>query len=406
MRILLVDVNCKNSSTGRIVYDLYTEFNKSGHEAAICYGRGQKVKEHNIYKFSGNWEVYLHALLTRITGLEGCYSYFATKKLTKFIEKFKPDVVHLHDIYGYFINDIALLRYLKNSGVQVVWTLHAENPYTGKCGHAYECNKWLKECGGCSQKKEYPKSWFFDFTKYTFRRKKEVMSDFSNILLVTPSKWLADRVKLSFLKNKKLKVIHNGIDLADFHIYDTSELRSNLNIGENEKILLHVAPYGLLDERKGGKYVMELARQLEDEKIKIVVVGEYVTIDNFPGNIIQVGKIYDKNLLAQYYSMADLMVITSKKETFSMICAESLSCGTPVIGFEAGAPSEVAPDGYALFTEYGDVGLLKNNILNYFSGKIKFKSKEDCENFAKERYSKEKMQREYVDSCMALPKEC
>ncbi|MDR0606675.1 MAG: glycosyltransferase [Bacteroidales bacterium] len=396
MKVLLINSVCKTGSTGKIVYDLYTELNKNDHEAAICYGRGQKVKEHNIYKFSSNWEVYLHVLLTKITGLTGCYSYFATRKLIKFIEKFQPDVIHLHSIIGYFVNDVFLLKYLKNSGVKIICTLHSEEFYTGKCGYTYECNKWLKECGNCPQRKVYPESLFFDFTNLMFCRKKKVMSNFNNIILTTPSKWLVDRVKLSFLKNKNIKIIHNGIDLTDFHIYNANELRKNLKIYESEKILLHVTPYNLLNERKGGKYIIELARKLEGKNIKIVVVGEKTDIDDLPENIIQVGKVYDKCLLAKYYSMADLMVITSKKETFSMVCAESLACGIPVIGFEAGAPSEVAPNGYGVFVKYGDVELLRKKILDYFSGSIKLKSKKECENFAKEEYSRKKMFYRYL----------
>jgi glycosyltransferase involved in cell wall biosynthesis len=317
--------------------------------------------------------------------------------LIKFIEEFKPDVVHLHDIYGYFVNDIYLLKYLKNNDIRVVWTLHAENPYTGKCGYAYECNKWMKECGNCPQKKVWPESWFFDFTRFMFRGKKAVMEDFNDIMLVTPSKWLADRVKLSFLKDKNIKVIHNGIDLTDFHIYNTDELRRNLEIDKSEKILLHVTPYDLLDERKGGRYIIELARKLKGENVKVVVVGEKTAIDHLPKNIIQVGKIYDKRLLAKYYSMADLMVITSKRENFPTVCLESLSCGTPIVGFDGGGTAETAPDGYGIFVEYGDINKLKQNILDYLNGNLIFKSEKECEKFGVEEYSKEKMFNKYKE---------
>ncbi|MDR1522231.1 MAG: glycosyltransferase [Streptococcaceae bacterium] len=395
MKILLINVVCKRGSTGKIVYDLYTELNKHGHEAAVCYGRGPKIKEFNIFKFSSNWEVYLHALFTRITGLHGCYSYFATKKLIKFIKKFEPDVVNLHQFDAYFLNEITLFRYLKNNNIKTVLTLHSENPYTGKCGYAYECNKWMKECKNCPQKREWPKSYFFDFTKYMFHKKKALMKDFNNIALVAPSKWLADRVKLSFLKDKRIKVIHNGIDLTDFHIYNADELKKGLGIDENEKILLHVTPHSLLNKGKGGKYIIELARKLEGKNIKIVVVGEKIKMDNFTKNIIQVDKIYDKCLLAQYYSMADLMVITSKKEVFPTVCLESLACGTPVIGFDAGGTAETTPDGYGLFVKYADVEMLKKKVLDYLDGNLILKSKKEYENFASIEYSKEKMFNNY-----------
>lgn len=397
MKILLVDVNCKNSSTGNIVYDLYTEFNKRGHEAAICYGRGPLVKEKNILKISSAFEVYLHAFLTRITGLTDCYSFFSTMKLIRFIKRFKPDVVHLHDIFGYFLNHTMLFKFLKARNIKVIWTIHSENPYTGKCGHAYECNKWKTECHRCPQKKEWPESWFFDFTSYMFNKKKKIMKDFNNISIVTPSKWLANRARQSFLKDKDIRVIHNGIDLSSFQIYDTEELKNSLNIENKEKVLLHVTSFDLLNDQKGGKYVIDLARNLEDRNIKVVVVCKETSIENMPRNFIQVGPIYNKELLAKYYSMADLFVITSKRENFPTVCIEALSCGTPVVGFEGGGTAETAPDKYGFFVKYGDIDKLSKIILMYFSGKLILKNQIDCEKYAKNNYSKDAMCSKYID---------
>ena len=138
MRVLLLDVNCKYSSTGKIVYDLYTQLRRNGHEAAIGYGRGTLVREEYIYRFSPQWEVYIHALLTRITGYTGRYSPIATRRLIRIIKKFQPDVVHLNDMHGYFVNIIPLVEYLKKSKIKTVCTFPCEFMYTGTCGHSYE----------------------------------------------------------------------------------------------------------------------------------------------------------------------------------------------------------------------------------------------------------------------------
>lgn len=171
-RILLIDVNCKNSSTGKIVYDLYQNLRNDGREAAVCYGRGEKIEEENIFKFGLDWETNIHALCARITGYNGCYSYISTWRLIRFIDEFKPDVIHIHELHAYFVNIRPLLSYIKKKNIKVVWTFHCEYMYTGKCGHAYECTKYQKECGNCPNPKGYPKSLFFDRTREMFQMKK------------------------------------------------------------------------------------------------------------------------------------------------------------------------------------------------------------------------------------------
>ncbi|MDD3382528.1 MAG: glycosyltransferase, partial [Bacilli bacterium] len=224
MKVLLIDVNCKRSSTGKIVYDLYQELNKNNIEASIAYGRGPKIKEKNIYKFGLDLETILHMIMTRITGLTGIYSVISTMRLIRYIKKFKPDVVHIHELHAYFVNLKPLINHLKKNNIKVIHTFHCEFMYTGKCGHAYECEKFKTLCFKCPRLKEYPKSFFLDFTKYMYKQKKKLYKDFDNLTIVTPSKWLLDRVKSSFLKDKKMLVINNGIDVNVFKPYETKDL--------------------------------------------------------------------------------------------------------------------------------------------------------------------------------------
>lgn len=270
-KILLIDVNCKNSSTGKIVYDLYQNLKREGREAAVCYGRGEKVQGHNIYKFGLDWETNIHAALARVTGYNGYFSHFSTQRLIKFIEEYKPDIIHIHELHAYFVNIKPLLNYIKKKGIPVVWTFHCEYMYTGKCGHANECKKFQTECHNCPALKEYPKSLFFDCTRKMFRDKKKLLSDF-DMTIVTPSKWLADRVKLSFLKNKKLRIINNGIDSSIFYKMDGSKIKKQLGIPEENKVVLTVAP-NIMSEAKGGNWVVKLAEKMQGENISFVLVG-------------------------------------------------------------------------------------------------------------------------------------
>lgn len=211
MKILLIDVNCKYSSTGKIVYDLFQRLKEDGHEATICYGRGELIREEGIYKFGLDWETNIHAGLARITGLNGYYSYFSTQRLIKYIDQFEPDVIHIHELHAYFVNIKPLIEYIKKKNIKTIWTFHCEYMYTGKCGHSYECTNFETGCGKCPLVHEYPKSLFFDRTRKMFKDKKKILEDWE-FTIVVPSQWLADRVKRSFLKNKKILIIYNGID--------------------------------------------------------------------------------------------------------------------------------------------------------------------------------------------------
>lgn len=271
-KILLIDVNCKQSSTGKIVYDLYQNLIADGREAAICYGRGALVEGENIFKFGIDLETKMHAGLARITGFNGCFSPISTKRLINYIEDYKPDLIHIHELHAYFVNIRPLLKYIKLKGIPVVWTFHCEYMYTGKCGHAYECNNFQYGCGNCPAVNDYPKSLLLDKTKQMLAMKKELLQDW-NFTIVTPSAWLADRVRMSFLKEKRIRVIHNGIDTNIFRPTDTSDLRKELDIPDEYKIVLAVAP-DIMSERKGGQWVLRLAERMQGEKVVFVLVGD------------------------------------------------------------------------------------------------------------------------------------
>lgn len=389
MKLLLIDVNCKNNSTGKIVYDLFKEANANGNEAAICYGRGAVIAEKRIFKFGIDLETYFHAFMTRITGFTGCYSYFSTKRLIKFIKKFHPDVVHIHELHAYFVNIQPLLVYLKKNKIKTIWTFHCEFMYTGKCGHAFECEQWKSECNHCPKLREYPKSWFFDFTNKMFCDKKRCFSNYEKLTIVTPSNWLANRVKYSFLKEKKITVIHNGIDTSIFYPKDASELKTSLNIKSNTKVLLGLAP-DLMSEIKGGQYILQLAEHMQHEDVRFILIG--CDKKKSYENIQMLMKISDQHLLAEYYSMADVFVICSKKENFPTTCLEAQCCGTPIAGFNTGGTEETDLSGENMFVDYGDIEGLKNKILYYLNQSDKQTS---LATLAKKSFSKLAMYKNY-----------
>lgn len=392
MKILLVNSVCKFWSTGKIVYDLYDGIRSDGHDAAVCYGRGPQIEnENNLYKFGLDYETYIHAGLARLTGLNGGFSPLSTRRLIAFIEKFKPDVVHIHELHAYFVNIAPLITYLKEKKKKAIWTFHCEYMYTGKCGYAYECEKWKTACGGCPSLHDYPKSLFFDFSKRMFEKKKALLSDF-DFTIVTPSQWLADRVKQSFLADKPIVVIHNGIDTKNvFYPRDTTKLREQYNFGD-KKIILSVAP-NIMDERKGGRWVLELSKKEELADCQFVLVGADET-KQVAQNVLMVKRTTSQDELAEWYSIASCFVICSKKENFPTTCIEAFSCGTPVVGFDTGGTKETVTKQYGVFVEYGDLDSLKQALIE------SLKKNYDAMILAKDaeaRFSKEKMYADYMN---------
>lgn len=363
MKVLLIDVNCKHSSTGKIVYDLYTELNNSGNEAAICYGRGPLIKEKNILKFGIDLETIFHAGMTRLTGLTGFFSILSTLRLISYIKKFKPDVVHIHELHAYFVNIGRLMNYLKENNIKTVWTFHCEFMYTGKCGHAHDCEKFKKECHHCPQLREYPSSLTFDFTRYMHSRKKKYFEGFSNLTIVTPSEWLAKRVRYSFLKGSNIRVVYNGIDSENvFYPRDTTHLKNELGI-TNQTVVLSIAS-NLMSPDKGGELVLKIAKQLENENFIFIMIGVDKPEQLSLNNVISYEVIKDQTKLAEFYSLANITLQLSRKETFSLVAAESIACGTPVLGFESGATKEVLGQN-GILIEYGNIEKIIKILLDF-----------------------------------------
>ena len=287
MKTVLIN-SCNFGSTGNIMLEIAETAENGGYTAAVCYpqsrdnSRKQKEKDFIIgTRFSRN----IHLQLAGITGLNGCFSYFSTLKLLKKLDKLKPDIIHLHNLHNCYINLSLLFKYIKKHNIKTVWTLHDCWAFTGHCPHfdMIGCDKWKTGCYGCPQYKEYPKS-LFDNSKYMYNLKKKWFTGIKDMTIVTPSEWLAGLVKESYLKDYPVKVINNGIDLNVFKPTE-SDFRKKYAL-ENKYIVLGVA-FGW-GRRKGLDVFVELARRLDKEKYKVVLVG---TDDNVDASLVA-GKHY------------------------------------------------------------------------------------------------------------------
>lgn len=370
MKVLQVNCVYKKGSTGKITYDIHSELLKQGIESVVCYGRGEKINEPHVYKTCGEGYSKINHLLSELSGVMYGGCFFSTIKLIKIIKKEKPDVVHLQCINGYFVNIYRLVSWLKKHDIKTVLTLHAEFMYTANCGYALDCDKWQTGCGHCPRLKQETKSFFIDGTHKSWMKMKKAFDGFNDNLIVTSvSPWLMERAKLSpILNNKRHEVVLNGVNTDIFHFYDTSELRSQMGLN-GVKVIFHATPSfdDNINNIKGGYYVLKLAEKMLDENVKFVVAGSHPDGLKVPSNVILLGKVSDQELLAKYYSMADVTLLTSKKETFSMVTAESLCCGTPVVGFKAGAPEQISIPEYSSFVDFGDLESLHEEMKKFLA---------------------------------------
>lgn len=346
-RVLLMNTVVGTGSVGRIVSGLYKTLEAHGYECLVAYGRGEAPEDIRSYRIGSDTGVYLHGGLSRITDRHGFYSSKATRELITVIEEFNPDIVHLHNIHGYYVNVKLLFTYLKQSGRRVIWTLHDCWSFTGHCTH-FEyigCQKWQTGCFHCEQLQEYPKSMVMDHSRKNYEQKKELFTGFNNLTIVTPSEWLAARVKQSFLQEYHTVVIPTGIDLKQFSRVEEERKDDNLVFQLRTKLRLK-GKYVLLGvanpwrERKGLAQFETLAKSIGDKFVIILLGLNDDQLSELPHSIIGLAKTENINELAALYSLADIYVNLTLEDTFPTTNIEALACGTPVVTYKAGGSPE------------------------------------------------------------------
>ncbi len=398
MKILQINNVYNSGSTGKIVHDIHNELISRGFESIVCYANGPKVRESGVYKISSTPYQKIQALRNRITGLMYGGCIISTMRIFSIIKKEKPDIVHLQCINGHTANIYRLVTFLKKNHIKTILTLHAEFMYTANCGHAYECNKWKTGCGHCPRLREETKTLIFDRTHHSWKKMKRAFDQFNTLKVVSVSPWLMERAKCSpILIDKEHHVIFNGIDTDVFHPYNTESLKMKHNL-TNEYVIFHPTVHFNNDPEhiKGGYYVLKLAEMLKNKNIKFFIAGSYDKSINPPPNVVLLGHLTNQSVLAQYYSMADLSLLTSRKETFSMIVAESLCCGTPIVGFKAGGPEQIALKEYSEFVEHGNIDELHMTIIKWLSYKKSCANSSNIVLDAVNSYSKKEMTNKYI----------
>lgn len=390
MKILQINVLSNSGSTGRIAEGIGLQIIENENESYIAFGRGlaNESKSQQI-KIGNTFDQYLHVLKTRLTDKHGFGSKKITKKFIETIKKINPDIIHLHNIHGYYINVEVLFNFLKEYKKPIVWTLHDCWPFTGHCAYymQIDCSKWQTQCYKCPIKNSYPKS-FYDNSKNNYKLKKELFTGIKNMHIVTPSNWLAGEVKKSFLQDYPISVINNGINLNQFNI---QKKETTKELVSNSFSIIGVA--NIWDERKGFSDFIKL-RQLLGEEFEIILIGlSQNQIDNLPSGIKGIQKTESVYQLAEYYSKADVFLNPTYEDNFPTTNIEAIACGTPVITYDTGGSPESVDFEGGFVVSRGDLDSVVKIIKHL---KISNISSEICRSRAVKLYDSKQRFNEYI----------
>lgn len=372
-------------ATGAIMMNIHRALLDSGCNSYVVWGRGRKPENKQEYSIEDTWGIKWHGIYSRLFDKTGFASRRATERLLRILDQINPDVVHLHNIHGYYLNIEMLFAWIKSHNIRVVWTLHDCWPITGHCVYfdGCGCEKWKTGCYECGQLRTYPSSLLVDNSKWNWNRKREIFTG-ANITLVTPCEWLKRVVKQSHLKGYPVDVINNGVDLNIFKPMDSS-FREKYNLN-GKIIILGVASEWT--ERKGMNDFIRLEEMLcNKEKYKIVLVG--VTEKqkkDLPDSIISMTRTNNMQELVELYSAADVLFNPTYEDNYPTTNLEAIACGTPVITYRTGGSPESVGINTGMVFEKGAVEEVAQWMILHGKSKMGLEiKKEDMLDFQKER---------------------
>ena len=363
MKILYVNAVCGVGSTGRIVVDLMNRAKNDGYSVKAACSTTEPVRgaeASDVIVVGTRLDYYTHNILSRITDHEGLYSKKATRRLIAHIKEFDPDLIHLHNIHGHWINYEQLFMYVREANKRVIWTLHDCWAFTGHCTHfsIRKCEQWRSHCRHCTGIRDYPKCYGKGDVSKNFERKKKAFTGPQKMTIVTPSEWLKELVKSSFLGDYPVEVIHNAIDLSTFKPR-ASHFREKYHL-ENKKIILGVA--NVWNQSKGYNDFLSL-RSMMDDTFVIVMVGlSQEQAASLPKGVIAIPRTHCAAELAEIYTSADVFVNMTYQDNYPTVNLESIACGTPVVSYKTGGSCEAFDSTSGIAVDQGDLNGIASAI--------------------------------------------
>lgn len=385
--LLQINVTANWGSTGKIAEAIGLSAMKRGWESYIAYGRMMNPSESKLVKVGSKIDNYIHFAYNWLQDMEGRSSNGATKALVRQIDKIKPDVVQLHNIHDHFLNYCILFEYLNQTDIQVVWTFHDCWAFTGHCYHFVQqnCMKWQMECGECVQRNR-----FVDRSRENFLLKKQLFAGCRNLTVVPCSEWMGDLVKKSFLKDKRIKVIKNGVDVSVF-----KQLPLNIQHLTTNRPFRIIAVSNVWMAYKGEFDIYKLREILPNEEYEITMVGlSAEQVKTLPAGIHGIQRTHVVQELVQLYSESDVFINPTYADTFPSVNLEALACGIPVITYRTGGAPETVNEKTGIVIEQGNVEALANAIINMKEHRL---SSSDCRKRAEECFDKNKCFEKYIE---------
>lgn len=354
MKILQINVTANIGSTGRIADGIGEIILSTDNESYIVYGRDFRQSKSKLYSIKSTIGMSIHGLITRLFDLHGFGSLFSTIKLLRIINKLNPDIIHLHNVHGYYLNIIILFKALKVLKIPVIWTLHDCWSFTGHCSHFTEakCYKWIQGCSKCVQIHTYPKSIFIDNSSLNWKLKRKLFTNIDSLTLVPVSQWLAECVEKSFFKGSMIQPIYNGVNLKMFYPSFDSNIDTKYNLN-NRFVAIAVA--STWTQNKGLDYYLKLSSLLHYDEVLVLVGINKSELPVINDNIICIDKTDNIAELAKLYTRAGVCLNLSVEESFGLTTVEALACGTPGIVFDSTASPELISDDTGFVHDIGDL---------------------------------------------------
>lgn len=393
LKLLQINVAANWGSHGRIAEEIGLEAMAQGWESYIAYGRYANPSKSHIVKIGDLFDHCLHGAQSLLLDRHGLASCGPTKKLIREIEQIKPDLIHLHNIHGFYLNYPILFRYLSTVDIPVVWTLHDCWAFTGHCAwpiHGH-CDRFQEQCCHCPlQSKGYPKSFLLDRSRSNFKLKKRYFRSLQDLHLVTVSRWLEQQVRLSFMQDMDIRTIYNGLDTEVFRPSGTPPT----SVTDGHPLVLGVC--NAWYDWKGLDDMAALREILPDDYEVMVVGVNEDQMHRLPEGITCIRRTDSVSQLAEIYSQADVFVNPSKVESFGMTTAEALSCGTPSIVYDTSACPEVVDNLTGRVVPLGDVNALAKAVMDICSLPGREAMRQACRERAIRLFNRQDRYKEYL----------
>ena len=388
----MINSVCGIRSTGRICTDIAEILEANGHECKIAYGREEVPQKHQKYavRIGNKASLYGHALKARLFDCAGFGSSAATRKLIAKIKEYNPDIIHLHNLHGYYIHVGLLFKFLREYGKPILWSFYDCWSFTGHCAHFdfNACEQWKTGCHKCPHKKDYPAS-ICSRAQRNYQAKRSLFTGLSNLQIIVPSRWMQKMVSQSYMQQYPVHVFPNGIDLASF-IPPKTEFRKKWGL-QDKFLVLGVSSFW--NKMKGLEYFNRLAEELDREKFQVVLVGQ-AEKGSLSNNVFHVSATNNIQELCELYTAADIFVNPTLQETQGLTTVEALACGIPAIVFNSGGAAECVDETCGIVVERGDYQNLLNSVLRVQSGEVKI-DKQDCIRVA-QKYEAQRLYKEFM----------